>query len=64
MKRFFQALLHRPCVAARELDAALKSRITEMDEATYDLTRAIRDALDITDRRHENRGRKPDRRRA
>lgn len=64
MSRLLDALLRRPCVATREIDAAMKRSARALDDAADELTRAVREALDHTDRRRKNVGHLPERRKA
>lgn len=64
MSRFLDALLRRPCMATREIDAAIKRSARALDDAADELTRTVREALDQTDRRRQNVGHIPERRRS
>lgn len=64
MIKVFDVLMRRPCAIMKVAQEELASRLSALDDASDELQRTVRDALDKTDRRRTDVGHAPDRRKA
>lgn len=62
MIKMFDVLMRRPCAIMKVAHEELASRLSALDDASDELQRSVRDALDKTDRRRANVGHMPERR--